>query len=1345
MINAGIAAGLARALDGVSMRHRFRRPSYFSSPRMKLVSRLYPHAFRRSWIYIGPGMLGIARAVGVSLFLFFSIAVAKRPYEAITEASLDDRWRWTELEGLSGLGLRYAAEDEAGNIWFARKDGVVRYDGLSVAFFDLDGGEDAESVIDIHVSRSGVVYLLLDRYLAMWEAGEWSVEPVDASDKLFGNAIYEDRRGDVWIGLGTGVYRCQGRTVAFFDQGYGEVCAALIDEQDKLWLADARSGIIEVFDIGDEGAKSLSPLHSYEEQFGLASWAKLHLTESGDVWVIAYNADGEWYRYENYERRVASEFMGSSLFAWYLMGVAEAPKNTLWLSVGRRLGELVEGKLNVYDSEAYPIPTSYTYLVPLSGDRLLIGGKASKIYVVELSNERWASFPQLNFQCEDQLGRQWFLEHDGEVVSRDPSNGDWYISGVEDGLIDTPTRIFCSSDGTLWVSGSHEGAASVSYFEEGVWKLKRFPNAGSLIGHLSAMETEDGSILFGSGSDEGSRDSRMGGAVVFRKEEGYYEGARLVPPLFPNRTANIVERKGDGLWFGATSLMRQTNGGALAPERVGLLEDNWIDHLIVDGNNDLWAGVWGLGVYQYDGSSWSLHNESSGMASEQVVYLLDGALQKGIWAVTRRGLSRYDGRTWSNWDFPHDSLFRRESDTLYESSDGSLWINYAYRSWLLEGRRDEARHSSFRTVRYRPDSTPPETSLFGGEHSLPEGSQVVLEWEGKDSGSDTPVSKLEYSWRLVGKDWSPFSLDRSATIERLSSGSHIFEVRARDRDWNIDLSPARIEIAVIAPLWKRPWFVAVCIAIVVVIVYLINALLKARVRTALAMEEFKMDFFTNISHELRNPLSVIVGPLESLLRKETEPEARGGLQIALRNARKMQGLINQLLQFRKLELGKSQYNPSHGELIGFVKETIDTQAPLAESKSQTIRFDSEPSYCECSYDADKLQTIVDNLLSNAIKYSPEGGEIRIRLSVTSEQEQTECCLVVEDDGVGIPAHKIDLVLKPFFRVQRGKKSGEGFGIGLAFVGQLVQLWGGEIALDSPVGDTSKGTRVTVKLPLVELAEEEALTDDLEELDAEGLKEVATEMSRPKLLLVEDNEDLRQFMRGELKNRYETLEAEDGKLGLEVAVKENPDLVISDVMMPEMDGLEFCRRLRADREISHIPVILLTARDSEEHNVEGIKAGADEYFAKPLNMVRLQARIENLLESRKQLKERFAQQLVVEPTQLTVTSTDEAILRKAIEVVEARMKDEHFDADQFAVEMAMSRTTLYRKLKALTGQGPSPFIRSMRLKRAAKLLGSGKLKVSETLEHIGIMDQSHFSRIFKKEYGVSPTAYIAGES
>jgi len=365
------------------------------------------------------------------------------------------------------------------------------------------------------------------------------------------------------------------------------------------------------------------------------------------------------------------------------------------------------------------------------------------------------------------------------------------------------------------------------------------------------------------------------------------------------------------------------------------------------------------------------------------------------------------------------------------------------------------------------------------------------------------------------------------------------------------------------------------------------------------------------------------------------------------------------------------------------------------------------------------------------------------VSISKREAGKELSFVVEDQGVGIPQHEIEHVLKPFYRVDASREKSEGFGLGLAFVGELVRVWGGDLDIESPIEAGGKGTRITACLPLenaTRFVGDGVKPEEIVLKDREDDGDEVLESARPRVLIVEDNADLRLFMREELLGQYDVIEAENGRLGLSIAIERNPDLVITDVMMPEMDGFELCRKLREESETSHIPIVILTAKSSENHKIEGAESGADVYFTKPLNMRRLRVQIENLLDVRLKMKRRFSKQLVVEPTELAIVPADQETLRKAIRVVEESMNDPEFSVDQFAKEMGMGRSSLLRKVKGLTGEAPGSFIRSMRLKRAAQLLESGDRSVAEVLEFVGIPDQSYFSRVFKKKFGVPPSQY-----
>ena len=476
-----------------------------------------------------------------------------------------------------------------------------------------------------------------------------------------------------------------------------------------------------------------------------------------------------------------------------------------------------------------------------------------------------------------------------------------------------------------------------------------------------------------------------------------------------------------------------------------------------------------MGVFRFDGDQWDQYDESSGLISDQVIYIHPSEKSLGVWVITSEGIGRFDGKTWTSLEIPDGGPFFREYNTLRESSDGALWLNYAYRDWLLEGTIDTNRASVFRSLRYLADDVAPRTELDPHDENIPEGGQVAFSWRGKDAWSTTKVKDLQYSWRLNEGEWSPFSPRTDTALGDLSAGEYRFEVRARDLDWNVEPSPVRAQFLISLPLWKRTWFLLVCLSTVAIIALLVGLLIKSRVRSAIALEEFKLDFFTNLSHELRNPLAVIVGPLESLIRRvSATAEERDLMQIALRNTRKMQGIVDQLLQFRSLGMGSARYCPTRGEIVGFIRDAVELHAPLWEAKQQTLNIVTEPQYTECEFDTDKLQKIVDNLLGNAIKYAPDHGEIDVGVSVREVPQGLQCELWIQDNGRGIPSHQIELVTEPFYRVKRDSDQPSGFGIGLALVRQLVNLWGGEMKITSPPEREQTGTKVLVMLSLIHI-------------------------------------------------------------------------------------------------------------------------------------------------------------------------------------------------------------------------------------------------------------------------------------
>ncbi|WP_400193368.1 7TM diverse intracellular signaling domain-containing protein [Hymenobacter sp. B81] len=523
------------------------------------------------------------------------------------------------------------------------------------------------------------------------------------------------------------------------------------------------------------------------------------------------------------------------------------------------------------------------------------------------------------------------------------------------------------------------------------------------------------------------------------------------------------------------------------------------------------------------------------------------------------------------------------------------------------------------------------------------------------------------------------------------------------------------------------------------------------------LDELKTRFFTNISHELRTPLTLIISPLEQLLseeRPETGAAPRPEYALMHRNARRLLQLINQLLDIARLESGQLQLAAAPLDMVRVVRTGMAAFESLAASRDVAWVFESEVEALEVYLDADQFDKILYNLLGNALKFTPAGGQVQVSVSA----DNGRAALRVRDTGMGIPAEHLPLIFDRFHQVDgQLTRLHDGTGIGLALVKELVALHHGTVRVMSTLG---QGTTFVVELLLgkdhldsreISTAPAETSLAPVPALRAPRLPlpdaepEGSSEDARPLVLVVEDNPEMRDYLRSCLATDFRVLTAADGEQGLRRITAAVPDLVVSDLMMPGLDGLELCRRLRADECTSHIPVVLLTAHAEQESRLQGLDLGADDYQTKPFRPDELRARIHNLIRQRQLLRQRFGRELKLELSEVSVTSADEAFLNRAIGVVEAHLADADFSVEAFADAMALSRVQLHRKLKALTDQSTSEFVRTLRLRRAAALLQAQSGTVAEVADAVGFANLSYFAKCFRELYRMTPSEYAAGQA
>ena len=614
------------------------------------------------------------------------------------------------------------------------------------------------------------------------------------------------------------------------------------------------------------------------------------------------------------------------------------------------------------------------------------------------------------------------------------------------------------------------------------------------------------------------------------------------------------------------------------------------------------------------------------------------------------------------------------------------------------------------------------------------------------------LHKLQYAYRLnKDEEWVKLEGNR-IYFNKLSPGTYQLEVKVYENNNSYKNSKAScLTIHVLPPFWLSvPAYIGYTLLLAGVIIFFFLKMKRKHIRNLSQqkremeiiqqheMDEAKMRFFTNVSHDLRTPLSLIIIPLEKLLSSNLEKGVKEELELIHRNSETLLNEVNQLLDFRKLDQQKTQLMLSHGNLSDFVKEVCGSFIPQAVKKGINIRLHINETKMDMDFDRNKIQRILLNLLSNAVKYNYENGEVIVALDKITANGTENAQIQVADTGIGIKDENKDKIFDRFFQEQHSTTTYIGNGIGLHIVKEYVTMHHGTITVENHI---PQGTIFTITLPVTHNYAVNDEKQDEAEIREKAVDEVSdtTDTHKTSLLIVEDNDDFRNFLINCLKGTYQVFDAPNGKEALEILAHQSIQIVISDVMMPEMDGMELCRKIKTDIRYSHIPVILLTARTADEHELSGLKEGADDYITKPFNLEILLLRIQKILKWTKNNHEKF-KTIDISPSEITVSSLDEQLIEKAIRAVEENMDNSEFSVEELSSYVGMSRGHLYKKLIMITGKSPLEFIRILRVKRGKQLLEQSQLNVSQIAYQIGLSPKQ-FTKYFKEEFGYVPSEYI----
>ncbi len=1270
---------------------------------------------------------------------------------------------FTQREGLTKNEVKCVLEDSKGRFWIGTNGGGISiWDGEELTQLTTEQGLAGDFIYDLLEDRRGRIWIATyQNGVNIWDGERLS--HLTTEQGLSGNFVYdllEDRQGQVWIatpGQGVSIWDGEGFSHFTAEQGLGSntVLGLMEDRQGRVWIATGDGGVTIWNGQGF--------LH-YSKKEGLSTDAIVCFLEDdeGRIWIGTYDNgieiwDGKGFTHLGSEQGLAHEHVwrmlrsrsgnvwigtnGGGVNIWKKQGFTQkaARKGHVWALLEDRKGRLWAGAgdgITIRDGNgvaSMPFgPFLARHILESSRGRFWIGteGDGLKIWdgkeLVQASTEQGLPFESAYCLLESRKGHIW--------------------AGTEKG-------VFCWDGHQLYRFTTKQGLSDNSV--------------------ISMLEDSHGKLWFG--TDHGVTIWDGQGFTHLTTEHG----------MVPDRVWSFVEDHYGRIWMatqGGGIYIRDSNNLHQITTEQGLSHGHVL-RLHLDENGNIWAGTFnGISCFrpQADPSSLAVKVYASfdGLSGSPVTSILTG--RQGYLWIGSSNLN-YSLLPRLEMDTARPRLYIYDLQPFFYEVDwrqakDSLAAGAALR---LDNTALSLKGVHFDTV--QPFTNLPARPIF--PYHL---NQFTLKW----AAPHPTAHQLWFSYLLEGQDraWSPLIKENKATFTGLRPGKYHLKVRAVADNGRWSETTA-YSFTIRPPWWARWWaYIFYILAVGGIIIGLYRFQLSRRLARAEAqrlqeLDEFKTRMYTNVSHEFRTPLAVILGMADKM-DKEPENWFRQGIDMIRRNGRRLLHLVNQMLDLRKVESGSMPVNLRQGNVLPLLQQIAETFAAHAETKDVRLHFQAGESEFTMGFDPDKLEKIVSNLLSNAVKFTPPGGDVYFSVRRQPSEPIPRIGPVphllqisVKDTGPGIAKEVLPHIFGRFYQpppphpeggeisekpspagsppepppfgrigggfLLRGGWEGAGAGIGLALTRELVHLLGGEIEVKSRV---KKGTEFIVSLPVTRQAPlaEEVITVEAPWLP--GAEEfppvVATgneEEDAPMALVVEDNEDILRYIRSCLEREYRIETAENGREGIEKAFHSIPDIVISDVMMPEADGFELCRQLKTDQRTSHIPIIILTAKADQASKLEGLETGADTYLTKPFSEEELLLCARKLIELRRQLQAHYS---TYRPKAAASEGADKEniFMAQFQEVLDEHLADEAYGIVHLCRALGMSRMQLHRKLKALTGQSASHCIRNYRLERAAEMLESDEWNISEVAYTVGFRSHSYFTESFTRRFGVSPKAY-----
>ncbi len=1218
--------------------------------------------------------------------------------------------------------------------------------------------------------------------------------------------LMKDRQGRFWFthpNDGISIYDPKSKKTHHLTEGNesgrlaSNQIAAIAESPDGLVWSVNLAGLVELIDPNQ--LIVTKSLQISKSKIPVSANYELVMDSDGDAWVFDPERDLGviWIDGLTNEIRVNRENEGVfRLNNDMVKAVVEAKKGQIWLGTDHGGINIINKKnktVRFFDNENSldaNIPHNVVYALYKDPEDIIWIGthkKGVSYYHQGLlrfshvrknfSETQSLPFNDVNAFVEDSLGNLYIGTNGGGLIFHDRKSNQ-YTQFRHDP--NNPTSV--TGDVIVDLLIDHEGVLWIGTYLNGLGKFdgKTFTNYLHKQGESTGIPGPNIWKLF---EDSKNRiwvgTLRSGMAMLEPDRKTFHNYPAGSPPFTPHNQyiTGFAEDQAGNIWIGGGSGLnvinfeKKTTAYYSESSGNGLKESNTTD-VFADSEGIIWFTTQnGLHYFDQKDSVFIHFGEDEGLPSNYLVDMLEDE-ERNFWISSQKGLSYAQVNrnvqpfqiTFQNFDQKDGlqaSLFNKNS--ALKTSNGELIFGgpngyniFKSENFAFEQNNPRVIFTDLQLFNVSVAVGEKIGNRIPLEKSLENTEKLVLRHDenmfsiGFSALNFLYPEKNKYRYKLLGfnNDWIYLNDDLAkVTFTNLDPGKYTLVVQPGTVLDGWGTSEYSLEIEILAPFWKTPLAYFLYFITVVGIIYYFRTQLLNRqkekferenaIREAKRVQELdklKTKFFTNLSHEFRTPLSLILTPAEHLLAESKDQALSGQYKIIQRNARRLLKLINQLLDVKNVDKGALAFHPSEGDIVQFVKESISDFKELSENQHISLSFESSSDSLQAIFDPDKLEKIIFNLLSNSFKFTPEDGKIHVKVEIFEEtEEHAILSLSVADSGVGISYEDQDKVFDRFYTTEgHGQQLNQGSGIGLSLAQDFAKIMGGILDVQSEPG---KGSKFTLTMPLGLILQEE----DEEELKTETSNSTS---KKDCILIVEDHREFRNYLKDCLIDNYQVITAANGAEGLEIARQVIPDLVISDWMMPMMDGEELCKKIKGDIKTSHIPVVLLTAKKSEENLLRGLDSGCNLYLTKPFNLEVLQLNVKNILRERNMKQEQNRRKIEINTSEVEVVSMDDQLIQKAVALVELHLEDPLLSVEFLSKELGMSRVHLYKKLQSLTGKSPIEFIRLIRLQRAAQLLVKSQLSVSEVAYKVGYNNAKYFAKQFKAEFEMLPSEFAS---